>query len=129
MTQKPTFRTPAARVKYLGAAHSGAHHAWMMRLSTFALLPLTCAFVLIVLSLTGRDFQSARIFLGSPLVAVFMLLFVGVGVYHMTQGMQVIIEDYVHGERIKPLALMANILFGLLIGAALIYAVMRLSFT
>lgn len=128
MTQKPTFRTPRARIKFLGSAKSGAHHAWMMRLSTFALLPLTCAFVLIVLSLLGRDFHSARAFLGSPPVAIFMLLFVGVGVYHMTQGMHEIIEDYVHGERIKPIALIANICFGALIGAALIYAVMRLSF-
>ncbi|WP_298426194.1 succinate dehydrogenase, hydrophobic membrane anchor protein [Rhodoblastus sp.] len=129
MTQKASLRTPRARVGFLGSAKSGTHHAWMMRLTAFALLPLTIAFVLVVLSLVGRDFQSARILLGSPLAGILLLLFVGVGAYHMTLGMQVIIEDYVHSERTKHLALMANICFGLLIGAALVYSVLRLSFT
>ena len=128
MTQKATLQTPRARVKFLGSAKSGTHHAWMMRLTSFALLPLTIAFVLILLSLAGRDFQSARILLGSPLPGILLLLFIGVGAYHMVQGMQVIIEDYVHGEHTKHVALMANTCFGLLIGAALIYAVLRLSF-
>jgi succinate dehydrogenase membrane anchor subunit len=129
MTQKATLQTPRSRVKYLGSAKSGTHHVWMMRLTSFALLPLTIAFIVVVLSLAGRDFQSARIFLGSPCPSILMLLFVGVGVYHMTLGMQVIIEDYIHVERTKSLALMANICFGLLMGAALVYAVLRLSFT
>ena len=109
MTQKATLQTPRARVNHLGSAKSGTHHAWMMRLTSFALLPLTIAFILIVLSLVGRDFQSARILLGSPCPAILLLLFVGVGIYHMTLGMQVVIEDYVHGHA-KHLALMANIL-------------------
>jgi succinate dehydrogenase / fumarate reductase, membrane anchor subunit len=129
MSQKATLQTPRARVKYLGSAKSGTHHAWMMRLTSFALLPLTIAFILIVLSLPGRDFQSARILLGSPCPAILMLLFVGVGVYHMTLGMQTIIEDYVHGAHAKHLAFMANVCFGLVMGAALFYAVLRLSFT
>jgi succinate dehydrogenase / fumarate reductase, membrane anchor subunit len=126
---KATLQTPRARVNYLGSAKSGTHHAWMMRLTSFALLPLTIAFLLIVLSLAGRDYQSARILLGSPCPAILMLLFVGVGVYHMTLGMQVVIEDYIHGTHAKHLALMANTCFGLVTGAALIYAILRLSFT
>ncbi|WP_374545375.1 succinate dehydrogenase, hydrophobic membrane anchor protein [Rhodoblastus sp.] len=129
MSQKSTLQTPRARVSHLGSAKSGTHHAWLMRLTSFALLPLTIAFILIVLSLPGRDYQSARILLGSPCPAILLLLFVGVGIYHMTLGMQVIIEDYIHAEHPKHLALMANICFGLVLGAASIYAVLRLSFT
>jgi succinate dehydrogenase / fumarate reductase, membrane anchor subunit len=129
MTQKATLQTPRSRVSFLGSARSGTHHAWMMRLTSFALLPLTIAFILIVLSLAGRDFQSARILLGSPCPAILLLLFVGVGIYHMTLGMQVIIEDYIHSAHAKHLALMANTCFGLVLGAASVYAVLRLSFT
>jgi succinate dehydrogenase / fumarate reductase membrane anchor subunit len=128
MSEKAILQTPRARVKFLGSAKSGTHHAWMMRLTSFALLPLTIAFILIVLSLAGRDFQSARVLLGSPCPAILMLLFIGVGAYHMTLGMQIIIEDYVHTERLKQLAVMANTCFGLLIGIASVYAVLRLSF-
>ncbi|WP_296714807.1 succinate dehydrogenase, hydrophobic membrane anchor protein [Rhodoblastus sp.] len=129
MAQKSTLLTPRARVSFLGSAKSGTHHAWLMRLTSFALLPLTIAFILIVLSLPGRDFQSARILLGSPCPAILLLLFVSVGIYHMTLGMQVIIEDYIHGAHAKHLALMANTCFGLVLGAASVYAVLRLSFT
>ena len=129
MSQKPTLQTPRARVNFLGSAKTGTQHAWLMRLTSFALLPLTIAFILLVLSLAGRDFESARILLGSACPAILMLLFVGVGVYHMTLGMQVIIEDYIPAGHSRELALMANICFGLLMGVALIYALLRLSFT
>ncbi len=129
MTQQAKLQTPRARVNYLGSAKSGTQHAWRMRLTAFALLPLTIAFVIILLSLVGRDFESARALLGSPFPAILMLLFIGAGAWHMMLGMQVIIEDYVHHEHIKMLALMANACFSAVVALAAVYAVLRLSFT
>ncbi len=129
MTQQAKLQTPRARVNHLGSAKSGTLHAWRMRLTSFALLPLTIAFVLILLSLAGRDFESARALLGSPCPAILMILFIGAGAWHMALGMQVVIEDYVHGEHAKTLALMANACFSAAVGLAAVYAVLRLSFT
>jgi succinate dehydrogenase / fumarate reductase membrane anchor subunit len=128
MTDKATLQTPRARVDYLGSAKSGTQHAWRMRLTSFALLPLTIAFIVIVVSLAGRDFEGARALLGSPCPAILMILFIGAGVWHMMLGMQVIIEDYVQGEHVKQLALMGNFCFSALIAIATVFAVLRLSF-
>ncbi len=129
MTEKTSLQTPRARVNYLGSAKAGTQHAWRMRLTSFALLPLTIAFIVIVVSLAGRDFDSARALLGSPCPAILMILFIGAGVWHMMLGMQTIIEDYVHHDHAKTLALMANACFCALIAIATIFAVLRMSFT
>ncbi len=123
-----SLRTPAARVRHLGSARSGTQHAWRMRVTSFALLPLSIAFIWIVLSLVGKDYATAREALGQPFAAIVMLLFVPTGVYHMMLGMQTIIEDYVHGEHTKTWALMGNMFFCAVVGLASIYAVLRLSF-
>src|SRR6266481_6214750 len=60
--------------------------------------PLTLAFVLIVVALLGRNHAAVVQILGSPLIAVIMLLFIISLTTHMRIGMQVIIEDYVHDE-------------------------------
>ena len=77
---------------------SGTEHFWRQRLTAVANVPLTIAFVLIVVSLLGRNHAAAQQILGSPLVAIMMLLFIVSVTYHMRIGMQVIIEDYVHDE-------------------------------
>ena len=92
------MRTPLGRVRGLGSAKSGTGHFWHQRLTAIANVPLTAGFVIILVSLLGRGHATVQQTLGSPLVAIVMLLFVCSISYHMKLGMQVIIEDYVHDE-------------------------------
>src|SRR6266571_5039900 len=68
--------TPLARVRGLGAAKSGTEHFWRQRLTAVANVPLTIAFVFIVVALLGRNHAAVVQILGSPLIAVIMLLFI-----------------------------------------------------
>jgi succinate dehydrogenase / fumarate reductase membrane anchor subunit len=122
------FRTPLGRVRALGSAKSGTGHFWHQRLTAIANVPLVIAFVLILVSLLGRSHAAVVQILGSPLVAIVMLLFIGSITYHMKLGMQVIIEDYVHDEKWKLAAVIANIFFALAVGLAAVYAILKLSF-
>ena len=70
------MRTPLARVRGLGAAHSGTGHFWHQRLTAVANIPLTIAVVIIMISLLGRNHAAVVQILGSPLVAIIMLLFI-----------------------------------------------------
>src|SRR4051794_18683442 len=124
-----SMRTTVRQVRYLGSAKSGTHHVWHMRLTSFALVPLTIAFVWIILSLVGKDYNTVRNALGSPAIAIIMLLFLLTSIYHMMLGMQTIIEDYIHGTAAKTWSLMGNTFFSICVGLACVYAVLRLSFT
>ena len=120
--------TPLGRVRGLGAAKSGTQHFWRQRLTAVANVPLTIAFVLIVVTLLGRNHAAVVQILGSPLVAVIMLLFIFSITTHMRIGMQVIIEDYVHDELRKYMALLGNTFFSFLVALASAYAILKLSF-
>ena len=124
----PSLRTDAAKIRHLGSARSGTHHLWHMRLTSAALIPLTIAFVWLLLSLLDKDYNQVRAALAQPLPALTLLLFIGVGVYHMQLGMQTIIEDYVHGEGARTAALAGNQFFCVTMGLACVYAVLKLSF-
>jgi succinate dehydrogenase / fumarate reductase membrane anchor subunit len=121
-------RTPLARVRGLGSAKTGTVHFWHQRLTAVANVPLTIAFVLIVVALLGRNHAAAQQILASPLVAIVMLLFIGSVTYHMRIGMQVIIEDYVHEETAKLALIMLNTFFAVAVALASAYAIFKLSF-
>jgi succinate dehydrogenase / fumarate reductase, membrane anchor subunit len=121
-------RTPLARVRGLGSAKTGTSHFWHQRLTAVANVPLTIAFVLIVFALLGRNHAAAQQIVGTPLVAIVMLLFIGSITYHMRIGMQVIIEDYVHDEIVKLALIMLNTFFAVAVALASAYAIFKLSF-
>lgn len=122
------MRTPLRRVRGLGSARAGTLHFWHQRLTAVAGVVLAVALILIVLNVMGRNHAAAVQILGSPLVAIAMLLFVLNMSYHMWLGMQVIIEDYVHQALAKLLLLMANSFFCVTVGLASAYALLKLSF-
>jgi succinate dehydrogenase / fumarate reductase membrane anchor subunit len=120
--------TPLARVRGLGAAKSGTEHFWLQRLTAVANVPLTIAFVVIVVALLGRNHAWVAQILGSPLVAITMLLFIVSVTAHMRIGMQAIIEDYVHEEPMRLILLMANTFFTFAVALASAYGILKLSF-
>jgi succinate dehydrogenase / fumarate reductase membrane anchor subunit len=123
-----TMRTPLGRVRGYGSAKSGTEHFWRQRLTAVANIPLTIAAVVIVISLLGRNHAAAAQIIGSPLIAIIMLLFIFSITYHMRIGMQVIIEDYVHGDVAKFALVMLNTFFTVAVGLAAAYAILKLSF-
>lgn len=122
------MRTAARRVRGLGAARSGTMHFWHQRVTGVAGIALTIALIVIGISLLGRSHAAVVQILGSPLVAVIMLLFIFNSAYHMWIGMQEIILDYVHADKYKFLSLMANTFFAVAVGLACAFAILKLSF-
>ncbi|MCI0600029.1 MAG: succinate dehydrogenase, hydrophobic membrane anchor protein [Beijerinckiaceae bacterium] len=130
MAKAPTPVRPAmSRVRFLGSAKSGTADAWAMRVTSFMLVPLSIAFVVIVVSLLGKDLAAVRAELGHPLPAIVTLLFILSGVFHMKLGMQSIIDDYVHDMHLKEWSLIGNLIFSVCIGLACVFAVLKLSFS
>jgi succinate dehydrogenase / fumarate reductase membrane anchor subunit len=128
MSSGNDLRTPLSRVAGLGAAKSGTGHFWWQRVTAVANIPLVITFVVILVSLFGRNQAAAQQILGTPIIAITMLLFIASITYHMRLGMQVVIEDYVHGELIRPVLIMANIFFTTAVGLAGAYGILKLSF-
>ena len=126
-TQK-SIRTPLGRVRHLGSAHNGTGHFWHQRLTAVANIPLTIAAIIIIITLLGRNQAAAAQILGSPLVAMIMLLFVISVTVHMRIGMQVIIEDYVHDESAKLTLIMANTFFAVAVALACAFGILKLAF-
>jgi succinate dehydrogenase / fumarate reductase membrane anchor subunit len=122
------MRTPMSRVRGLGAAHTGTQAFWHQRITSVAGIPLCIAAIIVVIALLGRNHAAVVQILGSPLVAIIMLLFVVNTVYHMWIGMQEIIVDYVHEDKLKLATLLANTFFCFVIALASAFAILKLSF-
>ena len=120
--------TPMRRVRGLGASHTGTRDFWHQRVTSVAGIPLTIALVIIVISLLGRSHAAVAQILGSPIVAIVMLLFIINTAYHMWIGMQEIIIDYVHEDKLKLVTLMANTFFVFAVAFASAFAILKLSF-
>jgi succinate dehydrogenase / fumarate reductase, membrane anchor subunit len=126
-TPPRSMRTPLGRVRSLGAAHSGTGDFWRQRLTAVAMTLLIIPVIWVVMMLVGRNQAGAAQILGQVPIAMILLLFIVASTWHMRIGMQIVIEDYVHGEKTKLALVIANNFFCIAVALASIYAILKLS--
>ncbi len=120
------FKTDYARVHQLGAAGEGVGHWWGQRISSLALIPLTPLFVIPFGRALGGGYEAILISYstwGNALVAVAFLL---VAFWHLAQGLQVVIEDYVPQKALRVGLLLANMLVNGAFALAGVFAILTI---
>jgi succinate dehydrogenase / fumarate reductase, membrane anchor subunit len=127
MSQSTGFRTPRQRAQGLGAAKEGVGHWWASRLTSIALVPLGIMFIIPFADALGAGHAEVVALYARPFHAIVAILFIGVTFLHIQQGLQVVIEDYLHEKTLRTAALLANIGFAWVLGLAGVFAVARLA--
>lgn len=121
------MQTPLKKARALGSAKDGTDHFFKQRLTGAANAVLAVFLVWLIVRLSGADHATVKSMLHHPIVAAALLALIASGTMHMRIGMQVIIEDYVHGEGAKLVLLALNTFFAAAIALISGLAILKLS--
>ena len=124
---KGSLRSDLGRVRGLGSAKEGVHHWWMQRVTAIALIPLSLWFVASLVFLSDVDHATAIQWLRAPVSLGLMSLFLVALIYHAILGLQVVIEDYIHGKAAKLILLLLIQFAGFALGAAGLIALLLIT--
>lgn len=120
--------TQLGRVRGLGAAGGGVvHHWWLQRVTAVASLFLVLWFVFSLVRLPSLDYASTRLWLSQPIVAVPMCLLVISVFWHFRLGVQVMLEDYLHGSK-RVIAMLALNFYTFAMAAFALFSVLKVAF-
>ena len=119
------LRSPLARARGLGSAKEGLNHWIQQRLTAVALVPLSIWFIVSVISLAGSHYEQFQSWLAVPGNTALMLLLLFALFHHAQLGVQVVIEDYIHGRGAKLAAIVLVKMTSLLLGVFAAVAVLR----
>ena len=122
-----SLRSPLGRVLGLGAAKEGVHHWWMQRLTSVALVPLSVWFAVSLLTLPALDHATVVAWMKESWTALLLIGFVLVATWHSQLGVRVVVEDYVHASGPRTLTLVLVGFAHVLLGAAGVFAVLRVA--
>lgn len=118
--------TPLNKVLGLGSAKGGVEHWWIQRLSAAALVPLGLWFAFSLAAFETLSYDVVTTWMAQPITAVLLLLTALTVIYHSHLGIQVVVEDYVHGgAKVVILVLSAFAHFFLLIAA--VFSVLKVA--
>lgn len=123
-----SFLTDRARANNHGSAKEGVEHWWGQRITAIALTPLGLLFIFPFAMTVGEGYEATIALYQNPIHAIIAGLFIIVAFNHLRLGVQVVIEDYVHGAMGRTL-LILNTLFCALFGFAGLFAVAKIAFT
>lgn len=122
-----SLRSPLARVLGYGSAKAGTEHWWQQRVSAVGLLVLGGWFVLAFAGLGDYERPSLAAWVASPFHATMLVLLAITLARHSSLGLQVVIEDYVHGPAIKVFALIVSNFIHAFLAIAAVLAVLKVS--
>jgi len=122
------LRSPLGRAIGLGSAKEGVDHWWRQRTSALLLVPLVLWFVIAVIGHVGADHAAFVGWVRSPGPAMLLIVLLAATFYHAALGLQVVIEDYVHGEGLRIAALLAMRLLCIAFAVRGIFAVLKMAF-
>ncbi|MGE0384706.1 MAG: succinate dehydrogenase, hydrophobic membrane anchor protein [Gammaproteobacteria bacterium] len=121
------LRSPLGVVRGLGSSRSGSDHWWLQRVTAVALVPLTVWLVASLVCVAGMDYAQARAWLAAPLNATLAIALVIALFWHAQLGVQVVIEDYLHGDGAKIAAQMLLRFIAALAGLASVLAILKIA--
>ncbi len=122
-----SYKTDYKRVLGLGSAHSGTEHWISQRLTAIGLIFLGPAFIIPFMQALGTGREAVLAVYANPFNALVAIGFFIVMFRHLRLGVQVVVEDYVHGERVRQISLITNALFWRGLAVTAVYAVAKLA--
>lgn len=120
------YLTDRKRAMGLGSAKSGTAHFWAMTVSSAALLVLIPLFVFTFGPMLGEPHDEVVAYFGRPFPAIVAALTIIVTFKHFNDGVQTMIEDYVHGVAQK-VAIIAMTCISFAAAATGLFAIARLA--
>jgi succinate dehydrogenase / fumarate reductase membrane anchor subunit len=123
------FRTPLSRARGLGASRHGVSHFITERVSGLALAPLSVWGVFAALKLVGADQHTAAAWVGQPVNAVLLSLLLISALIHLSNTIQVVIEDYIHRFTSKSALVIGNLFVCVLAGAVGVFSILKVAMT
>ncbi len=124
-----SFITDRKRVDGLGSSHSGVGHWMSQRVTSIALIPLSLMFLFPFIRVLGADHAVILQTYAHPYHALVAVMFFIVLSMHLQQGLQVVIEDYIHGHRKRIGLLIANKLFWGGVAVIAAFAIAKIAFS
>ena len=123
-----SLRSPLGAVSGLGSAKCSAHHWWLQRLTSIALVPLSIWFTVSILALPSMDRATVITWMAQSWTALLLIVLVLVATYHSQLGVRVVVEDYVHTPGMKTLTLVILTFVHTLLAVAGVFAVLKVAF-
>ena len=107
---------------------SGTGHFWQQRVTAIANVPLVVFLIWFIISHLGATRADVVMSVQNPINAILLVLsFISIP-WHMRLGMQMVVEDYVQDARTLRGLLLLNTIFTAVVGAAALYAILKIFF-
>ena len=120
------YLTDRKRAVGMGSAKTGTDHFWRVKVQSFALLILIPLFVFTFGPMLGESHAEVVAYFARPFPAIVAALTIVVTMMHFKDGVQVLIEDYVHGTAQK-VAILAMICVSYAAAATGLFAIARIA--